>query len=259
MPVCIVSGPRSTLDHTGYELAARTIYTVGHSTRSAEELLTLLTRPGAELVADVRAFPSSRRHPQFNRPVLAAWLERSGVAGTERVLFKTRNSELWTTRAPFAKDFVAVDATGADWLVAHGTKLVGLIEDLSTLDVSDPLKKGFAYLIASVNEYRLEETAGHSFRGILQMLESGHPHGRPPWWLVLFPGLAITTTILAANLVGDALREHRQRHIRQCLSAPEALANVVQLHDRRTDRVCHNAYLSWGLWITSRREKRSGE
>lgn len=69
-------------------------------------------------------------------------------------------------------------------LSAHGTRLIGLIEDLSTLDVSDPLKKGFAYLIASVNEYRLEETAGHSFRGLLQLLESGHPHGRPPWWLV---------------------------------------------------------------------------
>lgn len=69
-------------------------------------------------------------------------------------------------------------------LNAHATRLVGLIEDLSTLDVSDPLRKGFAYMIASVNEYRLEETAGHSFRGLLQLLESGHPHGRPPWWLV---------------------------------------------------------------------------
>ena len=69
-------------------------------------------------------------------------------------------------------------------LSAHGTRMVGLIEDLSTLDVSDPLRKGYAYLIASVNEYRLEETAGHSFRGLLQLLESGHPHGRPPWWLV---------------------------------------------------------------------------
>jgi peptide/nickel transport system permease protein len=30
---------------------------------------------------------------------------------------------------------------------------------------------------------------------------------RPPWWLVVFPGLAITTTIVAANLLGDALRD----------------------------------------------------
>jgi ABC-type dipeptide/oligopeptide/nickel transport system permease subunit len=30
---------------------------------------------------------------------------------------------------------------------------------------------------------------------------------KPSWWLVLFPGLAITITIMAANLLGDALRD----------------------------------------------------
>jgi ABC-type dipeptide/oligopeptide/nickel transport system permease subunit len=30
---------------------------------------------------------------------------------------------------------------------------------------------------------------------------------KPPWWLVVFPGLAITLTIIAANLLGDALRD----------------------------------------------------
>ncbi len=30
---------------------------------------------------------------------------------------------------------------------------------------------------------------------------------RPPWWLIVFPGLAITLTIMAANLFGDALRD----------------------------------------------------
>lgn len=30
---------------------------------------------------------------------------------------------------------------------------------------------------------------------------------KPPWWLVLFPGLAITLTIAAANLLGDSLRD----------------------------------------------------
>jgi peptide/nickel transport system permease protein len=30
---------------------------------------------------------------------------------------------------------------------------------------------------------------------------------RPPWWLVVFPGVAITVTIMAANLLGDALRD----------------------------------------------------
>ena len=56
------------------------IYTVGHSTRSAEELLALLRKAGVELIADVRAFPSSRRHPQFNQSALEQWLTAAGIA-----------------------------------------------------------------------------------------------------------------------------------------------------------------------------------
>jgi len=56
-----------------------TIYTIGHSTRSADEFVALLTDTGVRLVVDVRAFPSSRRHPQFNRGELAAWLGTAGI------------------------------------------------------------------------------------------------------------------------------------------------------------------------------------
>ncbi len=57
----------------------QTAYTIGHSTRSAEELLAVLREAGIELVADVRAFPSSRRHPQFNRGELSRWLSGAGI------------------------------------------------------------------------------------------------------------------------------------------------------------------------------------
>ena len=30
---------------------------------------------------------------------------------------------------------------------------------------------------------------------------------RPRWWLVVFPGLALTLTVVTANLFGDALRD----------------------------------------------------
>jgi uncharacterized protein (DUF488 family) len=59
-----------------------TIYTVGHSTRSARELLALLRGADVRLVADVRAFPSSRRHPQFNGGAMAKWLPEAGVSYT---------------------------------------------------------------------------------------------------------------------------------------------------------------------------------
>jgi uncharacterized protein (DUF488 family) len=40
----------------------------------------VLRDAGVELVVDVRAFPSSRRHPQYNRDALAAWLAAAGIA-----------------------------------------------------------------------------------------------------------------------------------------------------------------------------------
>ncbi len=57
-----------------------TIYTVGHSTRSAHDLRKLLQRAGVRVVADVRAFPGSRRHPQFNRAALTEWLQDAQIA-----------------------------------------------------------------------------------------------------------------------------------------------------------------------------------
>lgn len=38
---------------------------------------------------------------------------------------------------------------------------------------------------------------------------------RPPWWLVVFPGLAITFAIMAANLFGDALRDFLDPKLKQ--------------------------------------------
>ena len=42
------------------------IYTVGHSTRPFDELAAVLGSAGVRAVADIRRFPASRRHPQFN-------------------------------------------------------------------------------------------------------------------------------------------------------------------------------------------------
>ena len=55
------------------------IWTVGHSTRPIEELLKLLAAGDIQLLADVRRFPSSRRHPQFNQDALAKSLADAGI------------------------------------------------------------------------------------------------------------------------------------------------------------------------------------
>ena len=55
------------------------LYTIGHSTRTAEELLELLRRNDVRLLVDVRAFPGSRRHPHFGRESLRTFLTAAGV------------------------------------------------------------------------------------------------------------------------------------------------------------------------------------
>ncbi|MFL5616507.1 MAG: DUF488 family protein [Gemmatimonadaceae bacterium] len=56
-----------------------TIYTIGHSTRSFEDFLSLLQRSRIECLVDVRTFPGSRRHPHFNREVLEHSLQDAGI------------------------------------------------------------------------------------------------------------------------------------------------------------------------------------
>jgi uncharacterized protein (DUF488 family) len=65
-----------------------TIWTIGHSTRSAPEFLSVLQVHAIEVIADVRRFPGSRRHPHFGSAALEdalagesidyAWLSKLG-------------------------------------------------------------------------------------------------------------------------------------------------------------------------------------
>ena len=56
-----------------------TVYTIGHSNRPFPSFLRLLRAHGVDLVADVRRYPGSRKHPQYNREPLAAALVAAGV------------------------------------------------------------------------------------------------------------------------------------------------------------------------------------
>jgi hypothetical protein len=58
---------------------ATSLYTVGHSTRSSDELIGILREHDIGGVADVRRFPGSRRHPQFGRDVLTRSLPAAGI------------------------------------------------------------------------------------------------------------------------------------------------------------------------------------
>lgn len=56
-----------------------TLYTIGHSTRTMEELIAALKAHQIETLVDIRAFPMSRRLPQFNRESLEESLPAAGI------------------------------------------------------------------------------------------------------------------------------------------------------------------------------------
>jgi uncharacterized protein (DUF488 family) len=55
------------------------LYTIGHSTRTQEELIAVLQAHKIETLVDIRSFPISRRLPHFNRESLEQALPKAGI------------------------------------------------------------------------------------------------------------------------------------------------------------------------------------
>jgi uncharacterized protein (DUF488 family) len=55
------------------------IWTIGHSTRTIDEFISLLKENEINLLADVRAWPGSKRYPHFNKDALAESLTAHGI------------------------------------------------------------------------------------------------------------------------------------------------------------------------------------
>ncbi len=62
--------------------AAPTVLTIGHSTHTVEEFITLLQAHGVAKVVDIRTIPRSRHNPQFNKETLPMSLEAAGIGYT---------------------------------------------------------------------------------------------------------------------------------------------------------------------------------
>ena len=56
-----------------------TVWTIGHSTRTLDRFLDLLSVNAIEVLADVRRFPASRKYPHFDQDALRNSLLGVGV------------------------------------------------------------------------------------------------------------------------------------------------------------------------------------
>ena len=124
---------------------------MGHGARSAVAFVSLLQESAITVLVDVRAYPVSRRHPQFSRDALAAQLAEAGIPyrwegealggmrkggyaeHMETPLFVDAARAL--VNAPQATCIMCAETNPADchrshiadWLVAHGERVVHLI------------------------------------------------------------------------------------------------------------------------------------
>ncbi|MDQ3958201.1 MAG: DUF488 domain-containing protein [Actinomycetota bacterium] len=55
------------------------VFTVGHGTRTLDELVGVLRDGGVDLLVDVRRYPRSRRHPHFSKESLETALPPAGI------------------------------------------------------------------------------------------------------------------------------------------------------------------------------------
>lgn len=58
----------------------KTIFTIGHSTRTTDEIIDLLNTFGINQLLDVRSFPGSRRCPWFGKEAIKKSLEDASIS-----------------------------------------------------------------------------------------------------------------------------------------------------------------------------------
>lgn len=94
------------------------IWTIGHSTRSAKEFLSLLEIYEISLLADIRSLPGSRKFPHFDKEVLEKSLPEAGIGyvhlkdlgGRRKVSLDSKNTG-W--RLPAFRGYADYMETGA--------------------------------------------------------------------------------------------------------------------------------------------------
>lgn len=114
------------------EKQASRVWTIGHSTRPADEFNEILLAHRITALVDVRSFPGSRRYPHFNKPELSRNLEARGI-------FYAHNPKLGGRRRPTSnsKNMAWKNASFrayADHLESEEFKegIEGLLEDATT-------------------------------------------------------------------------------------------------------------------------------
>lgn len=87
-----------------------TLYSLGHSTKTFDEFVELITSAKITTLVDIRRFPRSRRHPHFARERLEERLEIDYLwLGDELGGFREPDYETWMRTPDFERGIVRLE------------------------------------------------------------------------------------------------------------------------------------------------------
>lgn len=140
----------------------------------------------------------------FGTVIFAITLQ--SIAGTVRVI---RSVVLSIKEMAFVESAHAVGASNLRVMAQHITpQCIAPILVLTSASLGGAIFAEAALSFLGLGIPQPNPSWGNMLGGILAN------QFRPQWWLVIYPGLTITVTILAFNLVGDALRDHLDPKLR---------------------------------------------
>jgi peptide/nickel transport system permease protein len=124
-----------------------------------------------------------------------------GVASIPTFARLVRSSVLQVKQTPYVESARAVGCTDFQMITRHILpNVLTPVLVLGTLGIAGAILIG-----ASLSFLGLGAQPPTAEWGA--MLSQGRQFMRTAWWIMAFPGLAITITVMAANLVGDGLRD----------------------------------------------------
>ena len=137
----------------------------------------------------------------FFGPGLVSVIIVIGVWGWVPYARYARSMVLSLREALFVQSSVALGASSGDIMFRHiAPNLIGPIIVMATLQLGEAVLLESVLSFLGVGVQPPTPTWG-------SMVSDGRSYIDTAWWTVTFPGLAITLFVLAANLVGDTLRD----------------------------------------------------
>ncbi len=130
----------------------------------------------------------------------------TGISGTTRII---RSVALSVSRMDYVQAAHAIGASPTRIMVQHvAPQCIAPLLVVASASLGGAIFTEAALSFLGLGIPPPDPSWGNMLGGILVA------SFKPPWWLVVFPGAAITVTILAFNLFGDALRDHLDPKLR---------------------------------------------